>query len=174
MNENARPTLKGQKVTEKKEVKSTLSGVVATPCGNSIAPVYKRVYDKELDRNIVKKVDTMNITEFIQASKAQTDLAILQKRFLELGEIPNVNPDMGSHDLANMPSDIHGLYAMANDVAGNFARLPKSIQDIFGSKEAYLKAILDGSYQATLINAINSSKAQESPKQEDKKQEEGK
>lgn len=151
---------------EKEKVSTTLDGVVCTPCGNSIAPVYKRVYVKDVDKNLVRKVDETDIHEFIQASKATTDLAILQKRFLELGEIPQVDPTLGSNDLTQFPSDIHGVYNMVNDVAGNFAKLPQSVQKIFGTKEAYLDALLKGTYQATLINAINQQKAPEEPKKE--------
>ena len=115
--------------SEKK--KNTLDGVVCTPPGCSLAPVYKRVYDEELDRHIVKKVDETNITEFIQASRSQTDLAILQKRFIELGEIPAVDPSMQSNvDTAILPSDIHSLYNMVNDVHGNFNKLPESVRKL--------------------------------------------
>lgn len=144
----------GKKQAAKKKI-DTLEGVVFSCAGSHIQPVYKRVYDKELDKNIVKQVDTFDIYEFIQASKSQTDLALLEKRFVELGELPNVDPSLGSNDFTNMPSNIHEVYDMANDIANNFAKLPKSIQDIFGTKEAYMKSLLDGSYQATLINAIN-------------------
>ena len=100
--------------------KNTLDGVVCTPAGCSIAPVYKRVYDEDLDRNIVKKVDETNITEFIQGSRSQTDLAILKKRFIELGEIPSVDPNMQyGVDNTILASDIHSLYNMVNDVNGN-------------------------------------------------------
>lgn len=132
---------------------NTLKGVVCTPPGCSIAPVYKRVYDEQLDRNIVKKVDETNITEFIQASKSQTDLATLQKRFIELGEIPNVNPNMVYSDTV-MPSDIHGLYNMVNDVNGSFNKLPESVQAVFGDAQGYLKSIMDGSYNQKLADAF--------------------
>ena len=148
---------------ERKKAQNTLVGVVCSPAGSDIQPVYKRVYNKELDRSIVVKVDTINIKEFIQASKAQTDLALLQKRFIELGEVPAADPTFGSNDLTTMPSDIHGVYALVNDVAGNFASLPQSIQQIFGSKEAYLESILKGTYQSTLLSALQ---AQNAPKQE--------
>lgn len=164
---NERQTFKGQAPEKPKEKKSTLNGVISTPNGSSIEPVYKRVYVKELDRNVVRKVDTLNITEFIQASKSQTDLSILEKRFIELGEIPSVNPDLTSHDLTNMPGDIHELYRMANDISGNFAKLPQSVQDVFGNPQAYMKAILDGTYQSTLVNAFNAKK--DEVKQEEKK-----
>ena len=134
---------------------NTLSGVVCCNSGCAIAPVFKRIYVKELDKNVVRKVDETNIFEFIQASKSITDLAVLQKRFLELGEIPSDNLNYGSNDLTVFPSDIHGVYQMVNDVAANFNKLPQSIQDIFGNKDNYLKSILDGSYNAVLINAIN-------------------
>ena len=147
---------KKQKAEEKK---NTLDGVVCTPAGCSIAPVYKRLYDEELDRNIVKKVDETNITEFIQASRSQTDLAILQKRFIELGEIPAVDPNMQSGvDNTILPSDIHSLYNMVNDVNGNFNKLPESVRKVFGNPQAYLAAILDGSVNSKITDAFSQSK----------------
>lgn len=134
--------------------KNTLQGVICTNAGCKLAPVYKRVYDEKLDRNIVKKVDETNIYEFIQASKSSTDLATLQKRFMELGEIPAVDPTLTSVDTTVLPSDIHSLYNMVNDVNGNFARLPESVQEVFGSSQAYLQAILDGSYEKKLAAAF--------------------
>ena len=69
-------TNEGQANENKKaaEKKSTLTGVVCTPAGNSIAPVYKRVFDDKLNRNVVKKVDTTNITW--QNSLVNTELRI--------------------------------------------------------------------------------------------------
>lgn len=138
---------------EKASPKSTLEGVICTNRGCDIAPVYKRVYNKELDANIVEKVDETNLFEFIQASKSQTDLATLQKRFIELGEIPNVDPTMTYSD-AVMPSDIHSLYNMVNDVNGSFNKLPESVQAVFGDSQGYLQAILDGSYNSKLAEAF--------------------
>lgn len=145
----------GHTSKEKEKKVSTLEGVICSNPGDRIAPVYKRVYDKDYDSTLVKQVDTFDIEEFIQSSKSSTDLAVLQKRFIELGEIPAVDANMGSNDLTVYPSNIHEVYDMVNDVASNFAKLPQSIQAIFGTKEAYMKALLDGTYQATLINAIN-------------------
>lgn len=140
------------KKQEAAQKKTTLAGVVCSNSGCSIAPVYKRVYVEELDRNIVKKVDETNITEFIQASKSSTDLATLQKRFIELGEIPAADPNLVSGvDTTIMPSDIHSLYAMVNDINGSFNKLPKAVQDVFGNSQAYLQAVLNGS-ASTLLN----------------------
>lgn len=143
------------KKQETKKTKSSLEGVVCSNTGTYYQPVYKRVYDKELDASPVKCVDKFNLFDFIQASKSQTDLALLEKRYIELGEIPSVDSNMVSGDFANYPDNIHEVYKMANDIAGNFAKLPESIQNIFGTKEAYMKALIDGTYQATLINAVN-------------------
>lgn len=60
---------------------STIKGVICTPCGSPTMPVYKRVYDKNRDANIVHKTDVFNLQEYIQSSKSQTDLATLQKDF---------------------------------------------------------------------------------------------
>lgn len=156
----------GQKAAQKA---NSFTGVVCSNSGDSIANVYKRVYVQELDRSVVKKVDEFNLDEFIQASKSQTDLAILEKRYIELGEIPAVDPRMTSADFVGYPDNIHEVYKMAEDIAGNFNKLPESIQNIFGTKEAYLRSLMDGTYQATLINAVNAAKQakkQEEPAKE--------
>lgn len=157
---------------EKKQKKFVpFPGVVASDAGSHTMPVYKQVYDEELKRNIVKKVDEFDLFEFIQASASQTDFALLEKRFVELGEIPQFDPSLGENDLTNMPGNIHEVYAMANDIADNFAKLPQSIQTIFGTKEAYMKALLDGSYQATIVNYINAQAEEAKKKKEEPKPE---
>lgn len=158
------------KLTKKEEKKvSSLAGVISSDNGTDVMPVYKRVYDKELDKSVVKLNDKFNLNEFIQASLAQTDLAILYKRYQEFGEIPSVDPNMTSADFTNYPDNIHEVYAMANDIAGNFGKLPESIQNIFGTKEAYMKALMDGTYQATIINALNNAQKQAEKPQESEK-----
>lgn len=153
MKTNEGQVIQGQKAA--KEKKSTLSGVVCTPAGSHIAPVYKRVYDKELDKAIVKKVDETNLFEFIQASKSSTDLALLQKRFIELGEIPASDPNMQfGVDNTILPSDIHSLYNMVNDVNTNYNKLPSEVQKVFGNSQDYLKAVLDGTASTILANAF--------------------
>ena len=128
------------KETPQKDVKvSTLAGIHGTCVGSDIAPVYKRVYDKELDKNVVRKVDTFNLFEFIQASRSSTDLALLEKRYLELGESPNADPNASGVDFATLPSNIHEVYNMVNDVDANFNKLPQSIKDIFGTSQALTK-----------------------------------
>lgn len=152
-----------KQVIKKEEIKSTLDGVVCTNPGKHIAPVYKRVYDANLKRNIVKKVDETDLFEFIQASASSTDLAVLQQRFIALGEIPAVDPTMGSNDLTIFPSNIHEVYDMVNNIDANFKALPESIRQIFGTSEAYTQALLNGTYQATLMNALK-------PKPQEKKE----
>lgn len=165
MNENAGQVSQEQK---KKVPVSTFAGIVCTNSGQHFAPVYKRVYCEKSDKNLVKKVDETDLYEFIQASKSSTDLAVLQKRFLELGEIPNVDPNMVCGvDTTIMPSDIHQLYNMVNDVAGNFAKLPESVRNVFGSSEVYLQSLMDGSY-AKKINDAFTPKQNNSVQQEEK------
>ena len=144
------------KETSQEMAVSSLQDVICSCAGNPIADVYKRVYDEDLHRTVVKKVDETNLYEFIQASKSTTDLATLQKRFLELGEIPG--EELGwqeAVDMTVMPSNIHEVYAMTNDIDNAFKKLPESVQKLFGDKDTYMKALIDGTYQATLIKALN-------------------
>ena len=152
-----------KQVIKKEEIKTTLEGVVCTNPGKHIAPVYKRVYDSDLKKNVVKKVDETDLFEFIQASASSTDLAVLQQRFIALGEIPSVDPTMGSNDLSIFPSNIHEVYNMVNNIDANFKALPESIQKIFGDSQSYMNALMNGTYQATLMNALK-------PKPEEKKE----
>lgn len=139
-----------RQISQEQQVTSSLEGVVCSNPGNPIAPVYKRVFDSDLNRFVVKKVDETNLYEFIQASKSTTDLATLQKRFIELGEIPNVDNTLSSNDLTVMPTDIHGVYDMVNDINKSFNSLPESIKAIFGTQEDYAHAVLDGTYAAKI------------------------
>lgn len=147
-----------RQVTQAQQEKfvSTLKGVICSDPGCDIAPVYQRVYDADLCKSIVKKVDETNLFEFIQASKSSTDLATLEKRFIELGEIPGGELGwQGDIDETIMPSNIHEVYAMTSDIGEAFSKLPESVQKAFGNKDAYMKALIDGTYQATLIKLLN-------------------
>lgn len=143
-----------RQVTEETKAVSVLKGVICSNPGKHTAPVYKRVFDAEMKRFVVKKVDETDLYEFIQASKNETDLAVLQKRFIALGEIPAVDPTLASNDLTVFPNNIHEVYDMVNDVDANFKSLPESIQKIFGDSGTYMQAILNGTYQATILNAM--------------------
>ena len=138
---------------KQKEVEkvSVLKGVICSCAGSHTAPIYKKVFDKDLNRMVVKQTGETDIYEFIQASKCSTDLATLQQRFIALGEIPAIDPSMGENDLSIFPDNIHEVYKMANDVDGAYSKLPDSVKTIFGSSQAYMSALLDGSY----LNKIN-------------------
>ena len=114
----------------------------------------------------VKKVDETNIYEFIQASKSETDLATLQKRFIALGEIPAVDPSMGEVDQTLFPNNIHELYGLVNDLNSSYKSLPASIQKIFGTAQAYGAAVLDGTYSAKLAAGLKAAKETGTPAQE--------
>lgn len=134
--------------------KTSLEGVVCVSAGRRKSPVYKRVYDAASDSFVVKKVDEFDIYEFIQASKSSTDLALLQKQYEALGEIPGI--EIGweeAPDQTLMPSNIHEVYDLTQNVDKAFKKLPVSVQQIFGDKDKYLASLLDGSY----INIINAA-----------------
>lgn len=132
---------------------STLDGVVCVSAGRTKSPVYKRVYDAASDTNVVKKVDEFDIYEFIQASKSSTDLALLQKQYEALGEVPGLEIGWDeAPDQTIMPSNIHEVYELTNNVDKAFKKLPESVQAIFGDKDKYLASLLDGSYM-NIINA---------------------
>lgn len=144
------------KTSQKTEV-NTLQGVVCSNSGNRIAPVFKRVYDNDLKRNVVKKVDETDIQEFINASRSMTDLAALEKRLIATGEIPAVDPSLNGDgiDFTQYPKDIHEVYSMVNDIDSSFSKLPENIQKIFGTKEVYMASALKGTLKETIINGLN-------------------
>lgn len=156
--------MSNERQVKKEQVKRPfIEGVICSNPGEHIAPVYKRVFDPKLNRKVVKKVDETDLFEFIQASKSVTDLAVLQKRFIELGEIPNVDPTLGSNDLTIMPGDIHSLYDMVNDLNASFNQLPESIKAIFGDGASYGKAVLDGSYAAKIKAGLKKKEPEKTP-----------
>lgn len=136
----------------------SLDGVVCCPAGDRIAPVYKKVYDERLKKNVVKKVDEFDLYEFIQASKNSADLALLQKRWIELGELDAPIGFDGGQDMVNVPSNIHDVYKTLNDLDGAYNKLPDSLKAIFGSRDAYLNSLIDGSFNAIVAAAINKEK----------------
>lgn len=136
----------------------TIQGVVCSDPGNPIAPIYKRVYVDKFNKNLVLRSGSTNLQEFIDASRSMTDLASLEKRLIATGEIPNVNPNLNGDgiDFTKYPTNIHEVYSMYKDVDNSFNKLPESVQKVFGSKDVFLKAVLDGSYQSKIVSAFNS------------------
>lgn len=132
-------------------------GVRSTNIGSPIVPRYKRVYDEKLKRNVVKHVDDFNIDEFIQASSNSTELAILKKKFVELGEIPNVSgvePTYG--DLSVMPDNVHELYHMQGKALDAFSKLPDNVKGAFASPDDLLNHIIQGDFTQVINTYVSS------------------
>ena len=115
----------------------------ATNSGNDIAPVYKKVYDQEKKREIVKVVDHFNINEFVQSSASTVDLAILKKRALEMGE--SAGAFVGDIDETLFPENIHDVYKFNSTLTEKFNGLEEGLKKQFGSVDKYRAAILNGS-----------------------------
>lgn len=111
--------------------------------GDAIAPVFKRVYDENLKRDIVKVVDHFNLNEFVQSSASSVDLAILKKRALEMGE--SAGAFVGDIDETLFPENIHDVYKFNSTLTEKFNGLEEGLKKQFGSVDKYRAAILNGS-----------------------------
>lgn len=132
---------------DQKKQESNIGKLLYTDVGSKMMPVYERV-DK-----IVVKTKEFDIDEFIQASNSQTDLAQLRQEMLTSGQLPSVSDDVV--DCTLMPQNIHEVYDVVNSVDERFKQLPENVQVIFGNKDNFLKALVDGSYEQKLIKGLN-------------------
>lgn len=119
-----------------------------TSAGNPITPVYKRVYDDKKKRMVVKKVKEINIDEFIQSSSNSTDLALLKRRYIELGEIPAVNPGAPTYaDLSTLPDNVHELYHLENLAQEKYDALPDAVKSLYNGSADWLNVVLQGNWE---------------------------
>lgn len=145
--------------TNKKE------GILYTDIGSNIQPVYERVYDKETGKSIVKKTGEFDIDEFIQASNCKTDLAMLRAEMISTGQLPTIGDEVIDGTL--FPENIHQLYDTINSVDNVYNQLPDSVKAIFKNKDAFMAALVNGSY----VNTITSTFAQNEKQTQQEKQE---
>lgn len=123
-----------------------------TPSGNKMMPVYKKVFDEKTKESHVLKVSEFDIDEFIQASNSQTDLAMLRQQMATTGQIPVVDDEVV--DATLFPENIHELMDTINNIENNFNGLPDSVKQIFGNKDAYVSALVDGTYNDKLLKGL--------------------
>lgn len=147
----------------KKAINALPVGIFSNP-GKNIQPVYTRVYDEYLEREIVKHTSDTDIYELIQESDNTSDISLL-KKMINGGQVEAPTDPMAQYglDLANMPKDIHQLYDRVNSQDAAFKSLPEYMQKGFGNSDAMRAALLDGSYYVK-VEQMASAQAQAAAK----------
>lgn len=115
--------------------------------GNRIQPVYTRVYDAELKREIVKHTSDTDIYELIQESDNTSDITLL-KKMINGGSVEAPEDPLAQYglDLANMPKNIHDVYDQVNSAENAFNSLPDYLKSGFGSVDAFEASLKDNTY----------------------------
>lgn len=127
-------------------------GILYTQIGSKMQPVYKRVYDPKTGKSIVKQTGEFDIDEFIQASNCKTDLAMLRAEMISTGQLPTISDDVIDGTL--FPENIHQLYDTINSVDKVYNSLPDSVKAIFGNKDVFMAALVDGSYGNKIVESF--------------------
>lgn len=147
-------------LNEKQTIQNGLPSSCFSNKGNRVQPVYTRVYDSDLKREVVKHTSDTDIYELIQESNNSSDITLL-KKMINGGQVEAPEDPLAQYglDLANMPKNIHEVYDHTNDAANAFAALPSYVQEAFGSVGAFTSALKDGTY-ASKIDSIFTKQAE--------------
>lgn len=126
----------------------------STPHGSIYMPQMKRVYDKDLDRKVVKAVKKINIYEYIQSSASVADINQLRAQYLKTGAVPNFNADLVNGVSPLGAENIHELYKMVNGAKDSFATLDPKIQAIFGDADKFVDSLIAGTANKILLEGL--------------------
>lgn len=138
------------------KTKNSLPEVCFTNPGNRVQPVYTRVFDDTLKREVVKHTSDTDVYELIQESDNTSDITLL-KKMINGGQVEAPDDPLAQYglDLGNMPKNIHDVYNQVNSADNAFNSLPDYLQKGFGSVEAFSNALKDGTYSSQVETIIN-------------------
>lgn len=150
----------------------------STCAGSMKQPVFKRFYDKEMKREIVKQDGEVDLYEMIQEADNSSDLTLLKKAIAGDTSLAPEDSNAIFSDGALYPNNIHELYGSQGEFSTQYNQLPDSVKKIFPDVSSFRSAIIDGSYadkvatglQAQAVAAAKA--AEEAAKQAAKKKEE--
>ena len=148
--------------------KTKKEGILYTDIGSNIQPVYERVFDEKTGKSVVKQVDTFDIDEYIQASNCKTDLAMLRAEMISTGQLPSVTDEVV--DATLFPENIHELYATIKNVNGVYDSLPAAVKNVFKDKDAFMTALIDGTYEQKLMKGLQAVYEGQDKQEEEKKE----
>lgn len=146
MEENKNKEVQQTSKKEKVEAVHFVNEGYETPVGNNIQPRYKRVYDEELKKSVVKQVGTINIYEEIQASSSLTDQMLLRRQAIASGvAIPGSGDEIYGFDTGLIPTDIHEAYHRANSFEDRFMKLSEEVRSVVfhNDPQAYVDSVVD-------------------------------
>lgn len=140
--------------------------------GKRMQPVYKKVFDEELGRKVVKQVSEFDIYEYIQSSASSADMAQLRSEYVRTGMFPSVDPTLVHGAPTIQANNIHEFYQLVNGAKDSFESLDPRVKEIFGDADSYVEALLKGDANAILLRGLSPEK-QEVPVPEEKTVEKG-
>lgn len=118
----------------------------STCVGSMKQPVFKRKYDEDMKRGIVKQDGEVDLYEMIQEADNSSDMTLLKKM---IAGDPACSPEDATavfSDGALMPNNIHELYGQNSEFGNQYAKLPDSVKSIFPDVDSFRSAVIDGSY----------------------------
>lgn len=126
----------------------------STCSGSKVQPVFKRVYDEDMKRGIVKQDGEVDLYEMIQEADNTSDMTLLKKAIKGDSSIAPDDASAVFSDGALMPNNIHELYGSSSEFTTQYQNLPDSVKKIFPDVNSFRAAIIDGSYTNKVVNGL--------------------
>lgn len=148
-----------REITLIKNCKYVSPGYINNP-GNPIVPRLKRVYNETLKKEVVQKIGELDLYEDIQASSNATDMELLKRQAMLDGSPIDPSGVGYGVNFSGLPEDIHQAYKIANDVEGQFSKLPEDLQkELFGgSSDKFVNAVIANKFDE-LVGSYYQEKA---------------
>lgn len=126
----------------------------STCAGDPIQPVFKRKYDKDMKREIVKQDGEVNLYEMIQEADNSSDLVLMKKAIAGDTSLAPEDASAIFSDGSLYPNNIHELYGAQSEFGTQYDKLPESVKKIFPDVSSFRAAIIDGSYADKVTNGL--------------------
>lgn len=125
----------------------------AIPCPkcSKIVPTYSLQINKDTGKKELKETGKTNVYELIQASKEETMVYNILKRF-ESGDLDALNKTKGIYgDFTSMPRTLAEAQQLVIDTEKQFNELPIEIRREFNmSASEYLASLTNGKFEAIM------------------------
>lgn len=132
------------------------------PKSDKIIPTYSLQINLETGKKELKETGKTNIYEMIQASKEETLIYNILKRFQE-GDIEALNKTQGIYgDFTNMPRTLAEAQQLLIDTEKSFNNLPIEIRREFNmSTSEYLASLSNGKFETVMEKYKKEPKVQQ-------------
>jgi len=114
--------------------------------GLKVQPVFKRIYDEDMKREIVKQDGEVDLYDMIQEADNSSDLILLKKAIQGDSRLAPDDPNATFSDGALYPNNIHELYGQESEFSTQYNKLPDPVKTIFPDVASFKAAVIDGTY----------------------------